>query len=85
MSDGVNLSISRSQLVTTLVGATMSALKGALALVLRVVALHGEQQRERLDGLAEAHVVGEHAACADVVQEPEPVEALLLVGAEGAP
>src|SRR5205823_4992361 len=39
-----------------------------------------EQQRERLDRLAETHVVGEHAARPDVVDEPEPREPLLLVG-----
>ena len=54
----------------------------ALALDLRVLALDREQQRDRLDGLAETHVVGEHAAAADLVQEPEPVEALLLVRTE---
>ena len=54
----------------------------ALALDLRVLALHGEEQRERLHGLAEPHVVGEDAAGADLVEEPEPVEPLLLVRAE---
>ena len=54
----------------------------ALALDLRVLGLHGEQQRERLHGLAEAHVVGENAAAADLVEKPEPVKALLLVRPE---
>ena len=54
----------------------------ALALGLRVLVLHGEEQRERLHRLAEPHVVGQDAAGADLVEEPEPVEALLLVGAE---
>ena len=49
---------------------------------LRVLCLHGEEERERLHGLAEPHVVGEDAARADLVEEPEPVEPLLLVGAE---
>src|SRR4029077_15041846 len=32
-----------------------------------------------LHSLAEAHVVGENASAPDLVQEPEPLEALLLV------
>ncbi len=42
----------------------------ALALDLRVLVLHGEQQGERLDRLAEPHVVGQDAAAADLVEEP---------------
>ena len=48
----------------------------ALALDLRVLVLHREEQRERLHGLAETHVVGEDAAAADLVEKPEPVKAL---------
>ena len=56
-----------------------------LAVGLRVLldgGLHREQERDRLDRLAEAHVVGEDAARADLVEEREPLEALLLVRAE---
>ncbi len=53
-----------------------------LLVVLLDVALHREKQRERLHGLAEAHVVGEDAARADLVQEPEPLKARLLIRAE---
>ena len=44
----------------------------ALALDLRVLVLDGEQERDGLHRLAETHVVGEDAARADVVEEPEP-------------
>ena len=54
----------------------------ALAFDLRVLVLHREKQRQRLHGLAEPHVVGQDAAGPDLVQEPEPLEALLLVRAE---
>ena len=58
-----------------------------LAVGLRVLldrALHGEEQRDRLDRLSETHVVGEDAARADLVEEPEPLEALLLIRTERA-
>ena len=40
---------------------------------------HVQEQRQGLDGLAQAHVVGEDAAQAVGVQERQPVQALLLV------
>ena len=40
------------------------------------------ERAERLQRLAEAHVVGEHAAEAGAAQEGEPVDALALVGAQ---
>ena len=40
-------------------------------------------QRQGLHRLAQPHVVGEHPAEIVVVQEREPVEAVLLVGAQG--
>ena len=42
------------------------------------------EEREDLHGLAEAHVVGEAASEAEVAEEGEPSEAVLLVGAERA-
>ena len=56
-----------------------------LAVGLRVLLdrrLHGEEERDGLHRLAETHVVGEDAARADLVEEREPLEALLLVRAE---
>ena len=43
---------------------------------------HVQAQREGLDGLAQAHVVGEDPAQPVAVQERQPVEALLLVVAQ---
>jgi len=44
--------------------------------------LQEEQEREDLDGLPEAHVVGEAAAEAEPREEPQPAHALALVRAE---
>ena len=85
LSDGENLSISRSQLVTTLVGATMSALNFFLPSAFASFstgAFTARRSAMRLHRLAETHVVGEDAARADLVEEPEPLEALLLIRAE---
>ncbi len=41
-----------------------------------------QQQREQLDGLAKAHIVGQARAQAIARQERQPVEAALLVGTE---
>jgi hypothetical protein len=46
------------------------------------LALEEEQQADHLDGLAEAHVVGEAAAEAEANEQPQPRDALALVGAE---
>jgi hypothetical protein len=78
------LSISRSQLVTTLVGATMSALKG-----LRLPSTFASSPSPRGGARASARSCRapcrrRDAAGADLVEEPEPVEALLLVRAERA-
>src|ERR1019366_924189 len=54
----------------------------ALALDLRVFGFDRQEERQRLHGLAETHVVGQNAAAADLVKEPEPLEALLLVRPE---
>ena len=45
--------------------------------------LFGEQMREYLDGLAEAHVVGQDATEAGVGEKPKPGEAVALVAAQG--
>ena len=56
--------------------------------LLLILALGPEQQRDRLNRLTEAHVVGENAAAVQLVKEHEPREAFLLVrtkiGLEGA-
>src|SRR5690606_14205905 len=54
--------------------------EGELALLL---ALGPGQERDGLQGLTEAHVVGEDAAAAELVDAGEPAEALLLVGPQG--
>ena len=43
---------------------------------------HVEEQPERLDGLSQAHVVGQDPAQAIAVQERQPVQAVLLVVAQ---
>ena len=48
-----------------------------------LAALH-EEQREHLDGLAEAHVVGEAGAEAEPRQQVEPADADLLIGPQRA-
>ena len=75
---GANFAHSAAQLPTTLVGATTRN-GSASGRSSRGVA----DQREGLHGLAQAHVVGEDATEAVVVQKREPVEAVLLVGAQG--
>ena len=82
-SEGANLSISRSQLVTTLVGATMSALNGFLPLGLLVLAFTARSSASAWTVLPSPMSSARTPPRADLVQEPEPVEALLLVGAEG--
>ena len=44
-----------------------------------VLGLEPEEQRDRLDRLTEAHVVGQDATGRELVQETEPGEALALV------
>ena len=58
-----------------LVGATTSA--GA---VQPAGGLLDGDQRQRLHGLAKTHVVCQHPAKADIAQERQPVDALLLIG-----
>ena len=42
----------------------------------------GDQERQDLDGLAETHVVGEAAAPRHLVEEAQPAETELLIGAQ---
>ena len=43
-----------------------------------------DDQSQQLDGLAQAHVVGEAAAPLELMQELQPAEALALIGAQRA-
>ena len=74
---GANRSSSRCQLPTRLVGATISA--GASR---RPASFSVEQVRDRLQRLAEPHVVGEDAARAVRAQVLQPAHAFLLVRAQ---
>ena len=74
---GANRASSRCQLPTRLVGATISA--GAIE---APGLLLGDEVRDRLQRLAEPHVVGEHAARAVRAQVLQPAQALLLVRAQ---
>ena len=47
-----------------------------------VLALRPEEQRDRLNRLTEAHVVGEDAAAVELMQKDEPREAVFLVGTQ---
>ena len=79
-SFGANRAASRCQLPTSDIGQTSSVgprSGGLLAFAF--------QQRQDLDGLAQAHVVGQHRARAERVHERQPAQPALLVGAQRAP
>ena len=50
-----------------------------------VLLLQDQQQRQHLDRLAQAHVVGQAGAQPQIRQEPQPIDARLLVGPQGRP
>ena len=55
--------------------------KGRCSQPSRAVATLAEQQRQHLDGLAETHVVGKAGAEAQLRQEAQPAQPLVLIGA----
>ena len=74
-SDGANRSISRAHCRVTLIGQTTSVGPNASA---PYCSRSEMQHRDRLDGLAEPHVVGEDRADPEVAEEPQPAVAALL-------
>ena len=77
-SDGANRSISAFQFAISDAGTTSrhGSASG------RALLLQGEQQGDHLDGLAEAHVVGEARPEAEPRHEAQPAQPAALVGAQ---
>ena len=75
---GANLAISRSQLPSREVGQMSRVGRAHVGVLLLAV----QEQGQDLDGLAQAHVVGQDAAQAQAGQAVQPGQAAELVGAE---